>query len=214
MTILIPYINSPLNELRYALRSICCNQQHDNVVICGDVPSWYKGAYVCKKNTAKTKQMNVYENICAGLIFEGMVSEDFILWYDDLYKIKPEPLVNTNLGTLKDALKMNFHLSTKIGIENVLKLYPQGLFFGNHRPMIINGKKFREMNVKPLYNIKSLYGNYAGITGEFADDVKERNERNIKLNGQTYLCTHNITRHTINLLDKLFPEKCKYEKGN
>lgn len=209
LTIVIPYINSPLNELRYALRSICANQEHNNVIICGDVPAWYKGDSVKRKQTSKTKQLNVADNILS-----ANLSEDFILWYDDLYKLKTEPLVNTNFGTLKDALKMNFHLSTKIGIDNVLKLYPQGLFFGNHRPMIINGKKFREMNVRPLHNIKSLYGNYAGITGEFAEDVKERNESKIKLNGQTYLCTHNITRVTINLLDKQFPEKCKYEKGN
>jgi len=175
MHIVIPYVTSPHNELKYALRSIEKFQSGSKVLLVGDKPDWYVGEYLYHTRNDLTKQLNVLNKIIAAI---PLVSDDFILWYDDLFQLHPIAIINSHYGTLKEAAaKKNLGQWFQANVENTMKIYPGGLYYGNHRPIVINGVKFKEaMNVdwNKDYLVKSLYGNYVNEPCCFEPDCKFR----------------------------------------
>lgn len=215
MDIIIPYVQSDAGELRFALRSIEKFQPGSRVLLVGCVPGWYRGDYIAHSRNDLTKQINVRKKILAAI---PKLSEDFILWYDDTYQLQPGEIPTTHCGTLAEACKKNLGEWFKKNVENTMLIYPDGFYYGNHYPIVINGKKFIEaMNVdwKKDYLVKSLYGNYANIGGEFLPDCKFR-QGNIRefIKDKQFFSTDTVGINTLNLLNELFPVASSFEKGD
>lgn len=212
--ILLPYHTAGKEEIRYALRSIE-KYQPGRVVLVGDRPTWFKGDHIPCENNQPTKQTNVRNKILASIPY---LTENFILWNDDIYKLNSDPLIPTNCGTLQDELKKDHTSRFHACLINTAKIYPNGLFYGNHYPITINKEKFKEaMNVnwKKDYNVKSLYGNYAEIKGEYREDCKLKFKSDIQAfikEKQFFSTPTAITDSMIKVLNELFPGKSQYEK--
>jgi hypothetical protein len=212
--IVIPYVHSPANELKYALRSLEKFQPESRVVLVGDIPDWYKGDSIYHKKNCLTKQLNVLDK----LLLATSQIPDFVLTYDDVYQLKEGEIKTTHCGTLKDASKKNLGTWFKANVTNTMLIYPDGFYYGNHQPIEINGKKFVEamkVNWKKDYLVKSLYGNYANLQGEYVTDCKFR-LGNIQefIKDRQFLSTENMTGDVLKLLNQLFPHAGRYEKGD
>lgn len=151
-----------------------------------------------------------------------VVSEDFILWQDDIFKLNHNPIKPVYCNTLKKALEIRKEGRFKGIMQNTAKVFPDGYYYGGHTPMVINGKKFIEavethwtMDLIP----KTMYGNHANIGGEYAPCCKifgVNSYDTIKafINGRDYFSTghFSINKDMVRVLEELFPEKCRYEK--
>lgn len=135
--IIIPYILGPDDglELKFAIRSIEKNFQHDNfrIIVIGDKPSWLSQAdHVAFDRIPPQKYRNFTDQLLKlySLLTEKEISQQFIWTYDDVYftgKVKlsdlkllkavagfdkyPHHLDNAGagpnwLGTLKYTMKM------------------------------------------------------------------------------------------------------------
>lgn len=219
MDIVLPYIESQFNELIYALRSICLYQTHDSVMLVGDLPNWYTGDHMTAEYVLGRPEFDVTKKILTAI---PHISEDFILWQDDIFKLNNSPIKPVYCDTLKHALQVR-NVARFYGIMlNTYTKFPDGFYYGGHTPMIINGKKFKEcvdLHWDRDLIPKTIYGNYAGIGGELVADCKLRGTHSydfIKdfINGKDYFSTghYSVNHDTLRILDELFPEKCKYER--
>lgn len=219
MDVLIPYQQSSFNELKYALRSICLYQPHDEVILIGDIPEWYSGKHIPATDIHGRPEFSVTSKILKGI---ECCSEDFILWQDDIYKLNHKEIKPFYCNTLKDALFLRQEGRFRNIMANTVELFPDGYYYGGHTPMVINGKKFQEAVekcwIKDLIP-KTMYGNYANIGGELVEDCKIKGTTSydfIKefIQGKDYFSTghYSVNKDMVRVLDELFPEKCKYEK--
>lgn len=215
MDILIPYIQSPHNELRYALRSLERFQPQSRVLLVGEIPDFYKGDGVYYREQSLTKQLDVRNKIFKA---NGAVSSDFILTYDDVYQLAEGPAVNTHCGLLKDINLSNYGTWFTACIQNTMKVYPDGYYYGNHQPVIINKFLFSEamqLDWRKDYLIKSIYGNYAAIGGDYAPDCKIKHGTDVRefIKGRQYFSSGaNITWECLEILKELYPDKSRYER--
>jgi len=124
----------------YALRSICLYQPHDKLIVVGDRHPWYTGPFIQMNDYYNGRpEYNVVKKILAAL---QSISNDFILWQDDIFKLNHNPVKNCYSDTLQHALKRRSEGRFKRSLQNTYNLYPEGLFYGGHTPMIMNRKKF------------------------------------------------------------------------
>lgn len=231
--IIIPYVHSEANELRFALRSIeMFYPAESRVILVGDLPEWYHGGYIPHTRNDLTKQLNVRNKILAAI--PKLSDKVFILWYDDVYQLRYGWPKLTHCGTLADACKKNLGEWFKKNVENTMLIYPDGFYFGNHQPISIISDDFIEsmkVDWKKDYLVKSLYGNFhckkykkndellERITGEktneYLPDCKFR-QGNIRefIKDKQFFSTDTVSMNTLNLLNELFPTPSKYEKGD
>lgn len=173
-------------ELCYSLRSIEKNYPHERVVFYGGKPDDIEPdlfvPYTQPGDTKWEKVRNTIEIICKN----DNLTEDFILFNDDFFIMKPvETPTNYYDGTLDERIKTIEgalfgrhseysdrlrHLAETLrnaGIVNPLN-------YAHHTPMIINRKKMLETLEKypnePMF--RALYGNINQIGGENMPDVK------------------------------------------
>nr|NQU90510.1 hypothetical protein [Bacteroidota bacterium] len=99
--IIIPYIKGPDNglELRYTLRSIEKNFQHDNyrIFVVGEIPDWLTNVEAIPfKRVAEQKGRNFIDQILKlyMLLTDRDISPQFIWTYDDVYFTKPLKLAD------------------------------------------------------------------------------------------------------------------------
>lgn len=219
MDIIIPYIESSSDELRYALRSICLYQPHDRIIIAGDLPKWCTAHNIKSEYVLGRPEFDVTKKI---LTASKVSTEDFILWQDDIYKLKEGEIKPVYCDTLKDALIKRQEGRLKGIIENTVSEFPEGYYYGGHTPMVMNGKLMAEAVEKHWKRDlipKSMYGNYAQIGGELMPDCKIRGAARYEMikefiEGKDYFSTghFSVNNDMLIVLNELFPEKCKYEK--
>lgn len=178
--------NGKNEELRYSLRSIEKNYPHKRVIFYGGKPDGIEPdlfvPYTQPGDTKWEKVRNTIELICKN----DNLTEDFILFNDDFFIMKPvETPTNYYDGTLDERIKTIEgavfgrhsvysdrlrHLAETLkhaGVANPLN-------YAHHTPMIINRKKMLETLEKypnePMF--RALYGNINQIGGENMPDVK------------------------------------------
>jgi hypothetical protein len=219
MDIVIPYIHSEANELRYALRSICKYQEHDKLLLVGDTPEWYKGDKISVEYVLGRPEFDVTRKILMAI---PRLSKDFILWQDDIYKLNSNKIKPVYCDTLSNALSKRREGRFKGIMQNTLAAFPDGYYYGGHTPMIINGEKFKQA-VETHWTRdlipKTMYGNFAGIGGELVSDCKLNGRLPYPIiksfiQGKDYFSTghFSMNKDMVKVLDELFPDKCKYEK--
>ena len=173
-------------ELRYSLRSIEKNYPHERVVFYGGKPDGIEPdlfvPYTQPGGTKWERVRNTVEMICKN----DNLTEDFILFNDDFFIMKPvETPTNYYDGTLDERIKtiegavFGRHLEYSDRLQHLAETLRNAgvtnpLNYAHHTPMIINRKKMLETLEKypnePMF--RALYGNLNQIGGENMPDVK------------------------------------------
>ncbi len=124
--IIIPYILGPNSglELKYALRSIAKNFEHDNyrVIIVGDKPDWLTGIEYLQFNRLVEQQNRAFSDQLLKLysvLTELDISSQFIWTYDDVYFTRPVKLADIKkLKAVASFDRYPQHLDTQAGGSN------------------------------------------------------------------------------------------------
>ncbi len=178
---------TPKNEeLRYSLRSVEENLKYRNVVFYGGCPVDLKpdrSVRIAQNEPTKWERVrNLLINICN----DDKLTEDFWLFNDDFYILKPMPedMPPQYNGTLYEHI---IHVEGRHG--NSPTIYTQRLRhlvntlekndydclnYAVHKPILYNRKKLKEVLEKfpdePM--VRALYGNYWKIGGFNNRDMK------------------------------------------
>lgn len=176
-------------ELRYTLRSIekhilipLC-QEPGQIFLVGDRPDFIHNViHIQAYDTpeSKWKEQNIFQKVMAA-IDDPRLSDDFILFNDEHFLLEPFTGTYYDQGFLKDSLaSRTLHESYANTIRNTLRMYPEGLDFDVHCPMVMNKGLFRacvaqaEWHLPFGFSIQSLYGNGCVKGGDYHSDCKIR----------------------------------------
>lgn len=213
-------------ELRYSLRSIEKNLEHNKVFLIGDKPEWIQNIiYIPFQETTKYKG---YNTTCKIYHLPNIqeLSEDFVLFCDDIYCLKPVKQIVTYKG--KDTLKnlLNFrkkHNKHWRALNRVLEIFPDALNYDVHHPYLLNktllnilSKKY-PVDINKIYALSSLYNNEFKIEGTLVRDNKVKTIESfnqVLKNNPEFFSTNNIfvkNKEVQETMQKLFPNKSKYE---
>jgi len=224
--IVIPYIKSNTDELKYCLRSLK-NITHGNVFICGDRPDFIsdKVIYIPRVLKGNRPQYDSELNIRLALL-DNRLSDDFILFNDDFYILKQcNELLNYHAGEIKDIIKQRnnriFAVHNKYLSDTKSYLNDDSaLSYELHIPMIFNKNKRLQVSneIMPLLSKgrtvlpRSIYGNRFCDISIIKQDVKIYDE-NDKIADDTFLSTYEstFTGSAGDIIRSNFSNKCKYE---
>lgn len=175
-------------ELRYALRSLRF-LPHGRVWIAGHRPSWVKGVEYIKTYQRGNKHVNALNNLLLAAQQDG-VAESFVLWNDDMYLLEPIDQVPVkHRGTIADYLAAKRHQGVSSYVRGVRETgrilnhlgFADPLCYELHIPMPMRKRTLMEafrigtaagVPGTRVLQMRTLYGNLAGIGGEYAEDVK------------------------------------------
>lgn len=185
--IVIPVRKGDLNEeLRYCLRSIAENVQHNNIIITGYKPKWIQNVkYIASDPLNSNKYVRVAKNIAAAVEWPE-TSEWFILFNDDMFMLERMaqipmvhrgPLINMCNEAMppvqRDSMLLTYNVLTRAIVERPLN-------YEVHAPMPINkidmldvikrikGGDFSESALQ----LRSMYGNIHEYKGTEIKDPK------------------------------------------
>lgn len=195
MKIIIPYKKDDEESLKYTLRGIRTNMGKNDVIISGDMPKTLSGfTYVCPD---KPKNIDAQYD-CQLNILEAVKTlknnEDFILFNDDFYVLKPvEKLENWHENSIDEVIKSKKNsrifvktikslrntknLLIKLGIEDPVA-------YTLHYPVVMNKEKWLECHeicVPYLKNRnivlpRTVYGNLFSDCSSIHHDFKCYND--------------------------------------
>lgn len=222
MKVVIPYIETNTDELRYCLRSIEKYIEDPEVIIIGAKPEWIKDVdYIFYKDnpTYCLKERNIFEKII-------IVKEDFFFFNDDHILLEPfDKNTYHYSGTLSSRIK-EFKPSNdcRKTVENTLELYGDIKNYYRHCPMFLQRNLLDPLTQldwnKPWgYCLKSIYCHLNNIEGNEYNDLKIRDTSTAQsitetIEGRPYFSTDNgsYSNGMVSVLKKLFPGKSKFEK--
>jgi hypothetical protein len=230
--IVIPYIRSTKDEIRYALRSVEKFAQFGvgNIWIIGDLtPTFQNVKQVVVENIGNSREHKIFRKIARACRMDE-VSDDFLMMNDDHFFLKPiESIPYWYSGTLEEiAAYRRYKDGYTKAIQNTHKyLRDRGLqttHFDIHTPIVYNKKRFLELErlldweVAYGYAIKSLYCNiHPAIKGEYLSDCKLKDDEGVdqmyrKIQGRPVFSTGDLAfPNAGKLLQELYPDKCKWE---
>lgn len=211
MDIVIPLKRALMNEeLRYTLCSIDKNVPHRIVWLVGYDPAWVKKTV--GRITAQVPYGSKYAKAANNILTacrDDRVTEDFILFNDDFFVMKPvEKIEPLHRGKLIDYAK-------KFEDEGLDGVYYQGLIethkalqelgveeplnYGLHVPMVINKQKWLEMWAKrqefpaKRLHLRTFYGNLHKIGGRQIEDVKISGNDVVPTGEELFLSTNDTS---------------------
>lgn len=174
-------------ELRYSLRSVAANLEHDRVFIIGGKPDWLSDEAIHLHAAWRPqKHQDLRENVLAACK-DPRVSDPFILFNDDFFVMHPMKEVPVlNRGTSREteqSIELQrdsnpLYLQAMIYTREVLESqgYKDPLCFELHVPMVVHKKlmikAYNPARLFPRWHNRTAYGAYAGLTGETIKDVK------------------------------------------
>jgi hypothetical protein len=201
-------------ELKFSLRSLeMFYPEHGEVIIVGDeIPDWLTGVtQLCVADVPGRKQLSIRKKILAACEY----CNKFLFMNDDVYLLNGDAFPYRWHGTLKKYSESGTRQVEKKLIELNL---PTKLFDG-HYPLIYDAVVF--MNVSRYFHpdsiIKSMYCNFLNIEGEFGLDCKllkamKPDEIYKFIEDKPCFSTGALSlQSAIPVLEKLFPNKSKYE---
>lgn len=210
MIVLIPYKDDGVNghELRYGIRSMVRHfKEMTGVCLIGDKPTWYTGEYIPMKDGGR-KEQNIVSKVLSSPY------ETFLYSNDDFFALKDFD------SSLPNYYSMQLKYYKGGGryperVKAVMELYPEGLMYDTHTPIVINLTAYKDANSKAEwdkkdYLAKSVYGNFIG-GGEQLDDYKLKTGKVIDMN-QPFFSTNNMTGRLIRLYE-IYPDASQYEKS-
>lgn len=186
VTIVIPYIMGPNNgiELRYALRSIEKNFDHDNyhVLIIGEKPDWVTNVDHIYFQRLPEQDFRAFEDQILKLytaLTECDVSNDFIWTYDDVYFTSKITLKDVSTPKAAKRVEKPADVDAFPGGSNWKECIKRALIatggkyvYETHIPRYFNKKKMLfiidkyELLSKPMVIASVYYNHYANASVE------------------------------------------------
>lgn len=167
-TIVYPYSDLAgwnWNELRYSIRSFCKFLSIKRVIVVGFKPPWFSGEHIPYAD-GKRKERNIYEKVCEA----AKLTDRFIFANDDHFMLKADLIDYYYSRPLKEKIGEDWYGKQ---CKNTYNLFPAGMFFDIHFPMIIESALIpTEYDWNTEYVFKSLYCNHNGIKGIEMKDCK------------------------------------------
>lgn len=175
-------------ELRYALRSLSA-LPHGKVWVAGHKPSWVENVRHVPRAQTGTKYRNSTRNLLAACQ-ESDVSEQFVLWNDDFFLLRPIKAVPAlHRGTMREFVEEragSVRGAYTEGVEATAKIlarlgHDDPLCYEVHVPMPMDKAGVLEayaaavaggVRVPSALQMRSLYGNLARLGGEQVGDEK------------------------------------------
>lgn len=175
-------------ELRYSLRSLK-NIPHRRVVIAGYIPKWvHNVTAIPVEQRLMTKYANAEQNWQYAMN-DTRVTDDFVLFNDDFFVMKPVPGVPTlHRGKLSDVIDYYSNINSGQYLQNMERTRDLLLEFGIteplsyalHVPMVMNKKRRKVLQATQLMfnekaldiQMRTLYGNFYHLGGDYYEDVK------------------------------------------
>lgn len=174
-------------ELRLSLRSLK-NIEYRDVYVIWDKPKWLQNVihipYIDQSNDKSLNALNKIKEICK----TEWVSEDFILMNDDFYALRKTKVEYRHQWTIKkhiDRIVQQWQSGSKyfIGLLQTAWLFPDGLDYSLHRPMIYNKELFLKMVDKYNFShwmlIRNIYWNEYNVGWKEVWDLKIEKYRDI-----------------------------------
>lgn len=212
LPILITYIKTGDGgqELKYSLRSLTNILNFNNsVTIVGEKETWFKNlnfiavarkyGYPYTDQHIKIKQALEY------------MPETFIIGQDDVYVTEPTIINSYYIGALPTDARTPHQRTKVITRDKLLSLGAGTLDYESHTLMKVDRDKLSETldiiqadKNRSHLQFRSIYGNLNKIGGEYYEDKKTRTK---ELPKGKFISTN----FYIDELDKLFPEKSRYE---
>lgn len=216
-------------ELTYSLRSLV-NIPHDRVFIVGGCPRNIDTSKVIHFPILQTdtKYKNTTNNLKL-ICNQDNLSEDFILFNDDFFILKPIQIEELNIcrGTVREVLK---EYKNKYGFNSYIEGMEQTSIFLNdlgikdvlsyelHIPMVMNKTNVLKMFSLPFIKClnvlhkRTMYGNLFHKNSKPMKDVKVL-DFNTKVEYDKFLsCSDSGWFIICKYIRNLFPDKSIYEK--
>lgn len=240
MDIVIPYIASRNNEIRYALRSVDLYfKSVGRIWIIGDLPMHGTGPnlkpifkavnQIITENTGNSREHRIFNKISTACNISE-VSNEFLMMNDDHFFLKPIDIVpfwfdssleeTAAYRRYQDGYTKSLKNTQRYLSSNGLPTY----HFDIHAPIVYNKKRFLELNesvdwATPFgFTIKSLYCNSKqGVRGEYLPDYKINQGDDIEqmkrgITGRPVFSTGDKAFPRVKrLLDELYPNPSRWE---
>lgn len=165
-------------ELRYSIRSIVKNLDHDSLWIVGSKPDWYSGKFIPVEDLS-SKFNNIIN--CLKVVSESEeISDEFIFMNDDFFLLdKIDSLPVYHGGSLKDKVEEYMSIASTNYARLLSKTYEDLLSCGIkdpidydiHVPMTMTRSGLRKCLGKAFFP-RSGYGNLMAVGGSLITDVK------------------------------------------
>lgn len=217
-------------ELRYSLRTLRQNVDHNEVWVFGGAPSWLDTNEVNYRHRHQSN--NVYQSARDHLkaaCNSAEVSDPFLLFNDDFFAMRHVGEVPVYHRGSLEALLAEFTTSktpwAKGLHETAAFMARQGMLEGamsydTHLPLVIHKEPMREAfrvakSMRgPAIHLRTLYGAIANLGGEYHPDPKVLRRSFPFPTGAWLSSSPETYRATVEpVLRYLFPDPCPYEKG-
>lgn len=210
MNLVIPYRHDDHDgyELKHCIRSMVKHfTDLTGVTIIGDKPKWYTGEHIKAKDGPR-KEWNIVSKILMSPY------PQFLLCSDDVFATQDfDATLPMYYSERLDQVKYKGQYPTRAA--NTMKVYPDGMMYDIHKPMVIDRALFREAQLQGNwaqreYLSKSMYGNYVG-GGEVLADHKVRHAFKCDLT-KPFFSTNGGAVAKMLKLHELYPLTSVYEK--
>ncbi len=208
--VVIPFLDTGTEELRYCLRSIAMNVPHRNIYIVGDPPpEGIKDVVWVKVSQGPNKYMNVRRN---WLSVPPNVTDAY-LFNDDFFVMTKDPITPRHIGTLPSG-----HLARVALRKTGCKTW---LNFADHSPLPVFWPHFADeianLPDPMLRHMRTWYGNKAGLAKDStkAHDCKIVGDRQVaRLGLRQFISTSEMSwpGHAGRYVREVFSEPCRYER--
>lgn len=217
-------------ELRFSLRSLV-NLPHEKVWIAGHKPAWVSEAVGHIPTVQRgTKYANTTANLVAACRHPE-VSERFALFNDDFFVMSPlaslpvyhrgplreveEDLTRRGYGAYLTGMRQTRALLSRLGIDDPLS-YELHVPLPMTKAGFLAAMEAAEASPPPprILHKRTLYGNHAGVGGEFLRDCKIANLGREPSRVGLFLSTteRSFTGGVGRFIQRVFPEPSPYEQ--
>ena len=205
-------------ELRYSLRSLS-NLPHGRVLLVGHKPTWVQGVEYVRGNEIGTTEGNAIGNL--RLACEHAGSDRFVVFNDDFFVMEPmDEVPSLHAGPLSKiahgATTYRRQLQEAARLLEAAGFLPRDLLAWTlHIPVVVDRERLSTVlrmvgTRRPIAEWRTVYGNYWGVTGEEASDVKVR--RRTDAPDGPFLSTQDATFEFVaSRIKRAFPTPSPYE---
>lgn len=188
----------------------------DNIVVIGDLPTWYKGEYILLRDIPIRREYSMYVKAMAACKQYNLT--EFLYNCDDHFITSDfdDTLPNYYTSDCKEKA-LN---STSGRYKKLYANCPEGwLNYDCHVPIVMTKFNWLSRRLETDTPIKSTYANNAGVTGTPIIDCKFFNNHTydqIKaiIATKQFFSTSPFSQNKdmMRVFDELYPEKSRYEK--
>lgn len=210
------------NELRFSLRSLK-NLPHRDVFIVGQAPEWVQNVTVIPWQQTEERFSDTYYKIMAAANDER-VAENFVLFNDDFYLLKPveriEPLYLKSIGAWKDQYHNKGEYWKKIAATERI-IGGDAKAYELHCPFPFNKtnlRTYQDKYKKPRKAmLRTLYAYEFGSDGRKSKDYKAitpKNFQKLLATNPPFISSSNACaqdKDWIKLMQGVFPQPSPYE---